>query len=561
MRVLLATLATYAAALHAPTSLPMTTHALLTPSRSAETRATWQALRKGDMATATRVTADVAAIEESVSAPDGTLKLLVRLADGADVEAVVIPPSGGPAKNARAKSTVCVSSQVGCRQACAFCATGKMGLARSLSGVEILAQIALATAAARAARLPQLRNVVFMGMGEPGDNVGAVRDAAAALVDGARFAYGRDRVTVSTVGPAPDVFAELFGYADAPAVAWSLHSADEALRRTLVPTAKHSAAELRDGLVRALEARPEKRRKAVLEVVLIAGVNDGPGDADAIAAFVKPIEAACTGTAGGRTGVLVNLIPYNANESVDPSFEPPSQEAVQAFQARLRDRGVWSSKRAERGADDAAACGQLATASRRKDLRERPPLDHTSRVATPASIALEPIGVVRSPYTERFGTPRQPTVHSQTAGGGGLVGTIELRADLAGTLGGLAGFDYCWVVAHMHMNTGWSRKITPPRGPRDAKHGVFATRAPHRPSQLALSALKVLAVDEAALTVTVQGLDLLDGTPILDIKPYVPYCDSFPDARAGWVDDLDGAGGADPDHLPYWPPPAHLSSL
>merc|ERR1712147_177989 len=271
------------------------------------------------MATATRVTADVAAIEESVSAPDGTLKLLVRLADGADVEAVVIPPSSGPAKNARAKSTVCVSSQVGCRQACAFCATGKMGLARSLSGVEILAQIALATAAARAARLPQLRNVVFMGMGEPGDNVGAVRDAVAALVDGARFAYGRDRVTVSTVGPEPGVFAELFGYADAPAVAWSLHSADEALRRTLVPTAKHSAAELRDGLVRALEARPEKRRKAVLEVVLIAGVNDGPGDADAIAAFVKPIEAACTGTAGGRTGVLVNLIPYNANESVDPS--------------------------------------------------------------------------------------------------------------------------------------------------------------------------------------------------------------------------------------------------
>ena len=60
---------------------------------------------------------------------------------------------------------------------------------------------------------------------------------------------------------------------------------------------------------------------------------------------------------------------------------------------------------------------------------------------------------------------------------------------------------------------------------------------------------------------TVQGLDLLDGTPILDIKPYVPYCDSFPDARAGWVDDLDGASGADPDHLPYWPPPKHLSSL
>ena len=100
--------------------------------------------------------------------------------------------------------------------------------------------------------------------------------------------------------------------------------------------------------------------------------------------------------------------------------------------------------------------------------------------------------------------------------------------------------------------------MRPPRGPRDARHGVFATRAPHRPNPLSLSALRVVAVDEDALTVDVRGLDLLDGTPVLDLKPYVPYCDAFPDARAGWVDAL-GEPPDGPDRLDYWPPPAHLA--
>ena len=121
----------------------------------------------------------------------------------------------------------------------------------------------------------------------------------------------------------------------------------------------------------------------------------------------------------------------------------------------------------------------------------------------------------------------------------------------------LDGFDFCWVISHMHLNTNWRRLVKPPRGD-GTRRGVFATRAPHRPSQLALSALRIESVDEAALRIRVRGCDLLDGTPVLDVKPYVPYADAFPDARAGWIDELDGQPDG-PDDLEYWPPPAHLS--
>merc|ERR1712232_535855 len=111
---------------------------------------------------------------------------------------------------------------------------------------------------------------------------------------------------------------------------------------------------------------------------------------------------------------------------------------------------------------------------------------------------------------------------------------------------------------------GWSPRVTPPRGPRK-KRGVLATRAPHRPNHISLSACKLLSVDVKARRVIVSGLDLLDGTPVLDVKPYVPYCDSFPLARAGWLDEIPGAGASEeavnePDRLSYWPPPQHFEA-
>lgn len=188
----------------------------------------------------------------------------------------------------------------------------------------------------------------------------------------------------------------------------------------------------------------------------------------------------------------------------------------------------------------------------------RPPLDYTSaRKQETGAVQLTPIGWIASPYTERFGTPRQATVDTQVVGGKAQEGEIVLAPEFAThTLRGLEGFDMCWAICWLHLNTGWRPLIAPPRGPK-TRQGVFATRAPHRPNPISLSALRILGVDEAEGRVRVLGLDLLDGTPVLDVKPYVRTYDAFPDAAAGWIDTLPGEPNG-PDRLPYWPPPNHI---
>ncbi|CAE7379834.1 trmO [Symbiodinium sp. CCMP2456] len=189
----------------------------------------------------------------------------------------------------------------------------------------------------------------------------------------------------------------------------------------------------------------------------------------------------------------------------------------------------------------------------------RPPQVHTDAFPTPMEVSMQTLAVVRSPYKERFGCPRQPTVTEGVLGGEAGAGFLELvpsdqnpEEKLRMALRELSGFEFIWVISYLHMNEGWSASVTPPRGPR-RKRGLFATRAPHRPNHIGLSACRLLGVDAAKLQVSVHGLDLLDGTPVLDIKPYVPYCDSFAGARAGWLEEIDEANGR--DHLAYWPPP------
>ncbi len=147
----------------------------------------------------------------------------------------------------------------------------------------------------------------------------------------------------------------------------------------------------------------------------------------------------------------------------------------------------------------------------------------------------QPIGVVRSAFTERVAAPRQPDPAL------GVCGTIELFAGRGyeHALDGLAAWDRIWIVFVFHQNVaqerGWKPHVLPPRA--DRKQGVFATRSPHRPNPIGLSVVGLDRVD--GLNVHVTGLDLLDATPVLDIKPYVAYADAHPAAGAGWLEKSD----------------------
>jgi tRNA (adenine37-N6)-methyltransferase len=150
----------------------------------------------------------------------------------------------------------------------------------------------------------------------------------------------------------------------------------------------------------------------------------------------------------------------------------------------------------------------------------------------PHSLVTAPIGWVRSPYTRRFGTPQQAAAFDSDAHA-----TLELdpaRIPVE-SLRDLDGFSRVWVLSWLDQGRGWGPVVVPPRGPR-VPRGVFATRSPDRPNPLGLSAVTLTKID--GLTLHVLGIDLLDGTPVLDIKPYVPYADAFPDARAGWIDEV-----------------------
>ena len=292
-----------------------------------------------------------AAAEQSaaVKSSDGTQKLLLTLHDGLEVECVVIPISDK-------HSSLCVSSQVGCSRGCAFCSTGTMGLIRSLSTEEILAQVWRALRLVREQQLPKLVNIVFMGMGEPLNNLDAVAAAVDQLVAPEAFGFSRRNVCVSTVGPSPALIAKA---GRLPCrLAWSVHAADDALRKQLVPTTRHSMLALRDAFIATLATKPggDKARGLLVELALMRGVNDRPEHAEQLAALLHPF---------GRGGVLVNLIPYNENGlglPGGPLFRSARLEDVHAFQRKLWDQGLLCTLRVQRGDDESAACGQLVTA-------------------------------------------------------------------------------------------------------------------------------------------------------------------------------------------------------
>ena len=150
---------------------------------------------------------------------------------------------------------------------------------------------------------------------------------------------------------------------------------------------------------------------------------------------------------------------------------------------------------------------------------------------------MEPIGFVRSALNSKVEAARQP------AAAQGATATIELLTghNFEHALEDLAGWEYIWVIFWFHLNQGWRPKVLPPRSVSGRK-GVFSTRAPHRPNPIGLSAVRLERID--GLTLHVRDVDMVDGTPVLDLKPYVAYTDARPDARNGWIGDVDAP--ADP---------------
>jgi 23S rRNA (adenine2503-C2)-methyltransferase len=277
---------------------------------------------------------------EQTSADASTTKLLLRLDDGELIETVLMRYD--PFGQRRARRTVCISTQAGCAMGCTFCATGAQGFRRQLSAGEILSQVlTMARVAASEGDGAGLTNVVFMGMGEPLANYAATAAALSRLTAADGFAMSPRRITVSTVGLPPGMRRLA---ADHPQVnlAISLHAADEALRRDLVPVPSASLG----AIVAAARAHVAATgRRVSVEYVLLAGVNDAPTQAGQLARLLRGLNC------------HVNLIPINPSPGV--LGERPSRSAVLRFQARLTAAGIAATVRTEKGRDIAAACGQL----------------------------------------------------------------------------------------------------------------------------------------------------------------------------------------------------------
>ncbi len=263
---------------------------------------------------------------------DGTEKFLLRLEDGRQIESVFIPDT--PAM------TFCISTQVGCAMACAFCLTGRMGLVRNLTAGEIVGQVRVLADALGLRDKPF--NIVLMGMGEPLHNYDAVMKALRILADDQGFGLPPRRVTLSTVGLLP-ALERLAQEPLMPNLAISLHAPTDSQRGALVPVnRKWGVADI----IEACRRFPlRKRSRITFEYVMLAGVNDSPQDARRLAKLLAGVRA------------KVNLIPLNAAAGIP--FERPSDAAVDAFARVLAERDVTVSVRKSRGRDIRAACGQL----------------------------------------------------------------------------------------------------------------------------------------------------------------------------------------------------------
>jgi 23S rRNA (adenine2503-C2)-methyltransferase len=273
-------------------------------------------------------------VAEQVSR-DGTVKTLFHTSDGHPVEAVLMRYRDG-------RRSVCLSAQSGCPLTCTFCATGAMRFGRNLTAFEILDQ------ALHFRRSEPVNHVVYMGMGEPFLNYEAVRGSARLLPD---IGVTHRRTTISTVGWLPGL-RRFVGEVDEPIrLALSVHAADPVRRSELMPV--NDRYPLADVLAECRRYVALRRRKVFVEYVMLAGVNDDPVAAEALAAVLEP------------KAFKVNLIPYNpispAGSSAGGLYEGSPRDAIERFKRVLERRGIPATVRLTRGRDIQAACGQLAS--------------------------------------------------------------------------------------------------------------------------------------------------------------------------------------------------------
>lgn len=271
-------------------------------------------------------------IESHQIASDRTEKLLLKLHDHEFVECVIMREPN--------RSTICISTQVGCAMGCVFCASGLAGLTRQLTTVEILEQIV------RLDRLmdeqEKTTNIVVMGIGEPLANLENLLPALERLHEGKTFNFGSRRITISTVG-LPEKIRQLAKIGKRYSLAVSLHAPNDRLRTQIVPVNKNI------GIKAILEATEEyfeqTGRRVTFEYVLLSGINDSPQEAKDLAALLRNRHA------------HVNLIPMNAVSLLDIGGSSP--ETARKFSHILNEAGVVTTIRKRKGADIDAACGQL----------------------------------------------------------------------------------------------------------------------------------------------------------------------------------------------------------
>lgn len=273
------------------------------------------------------------------------VKAVIRLADGLECESVLLPMGRG-------RTTLCISSQVGCKMGCGFCETGRMGLLRNLSVSEIVGQVL----AMRHGLGRPPRNLVFMGMGEALDNYEALEQALRVLTDPVGLAIAQERITVCTVGRLDGIRRLAAAGFKRLNLSVSLNAPNDSLRRELMPVARTSS--LQDLQHALMEYRPRRNFALGVNYCLLPEINDRREHAAGVAAFCQPLER-----------VMVNVIPYNPGSA--PLTRAPSEVEIDRFIGWLRDEGLPVRRRITKGRSVMAACGQLGNLELRGKVRGR----------------------------------------------------------------------------------------------------------------------------------------------------------------------------------------------